>query len=457
MKNILNYIEKLENTNSRLEKEKILEEAFLSNCFELFEGFKLAYDSLITFGVKKIPQILEFEDDENSFLFEDFKKLANKLEKRELTGHAARDALIEAVNKSNPNLWNKFYRRILLKDLRCGVTETTINKVLKKLSKNNKNAKKYIIETFELQLATSIEDLSDINGLKYLDQKFDGVRIVAILNKENNSISIYTRNGKLNHNFTEIENSLQKVLENIDFSIVLDGEIISRSFQELMKQLNRKEKIDTKDAKFAVFDIIPYEDFKNKKSNIKLRNRHEMLVALEPMFQEFCKVTTKNKTEIRNVFVIPKLEVNLDSEEGKKSFNEFNLQTLEAGYEGIMVKDPECFYEFKRNKNWIKIKPTIEVTLKVVEVEEGTGRNQGRLGNFICEGEDLGYFIKVSVGSGFTDQQRTDFWKNKEKLIGELIEIQADMISKDSSEKEHYSLRFPRFKCFRTLDGESKI
>ena len=37
---------------------------------------------------------------------------------------------------------------------------------------------------------------------------------------------------------------------------------------------------------------------------------------------------------------------------------------------------------------WLKAKPFIEVTLEVVDVEEGTGRNEGRLGAIVCEGID---------------------------------------------------------------------
>ena len=83
------------------------------------------------------------------------------------------------------------------------------------------------------------------------------------------------------------------------------------------------------------------------------------------------------------------------------------------GYEGIMIKDPNSFYECKRSTTWLKSKPFIEISLKVTDFEEGTGRNTGRLGAIIAEGEDEGKFFKINVGSGFTDEQRLQYWGEK--------------------------------------------
>lgn len=450
------YIEALENDNSRLAKEAVLERAWEEGCVELFEGFALAYDSMITFGVKKVPEIIECDDEEGTFSHADFLSLAEKLRTRQLTGNAARDALRDAAEVCHALTWNKFYRRILLKDLRCGVSDTTVNKVLKKLGKKDKNALNYLIDKFELQLSVA-EELENITGTVLIDPKLDGVRIVAIMDKDTETVTMFTRNGKENTNFDHIENSLKKLFPHLPGSIVLDGEMISRSFQDLMRQVHRKQKVNTLDARFGVFDILPLSDFKKGICNIPLSERHDTLSALECMFQEFCRVTLADGNEVQNVFVIPKLEVDLDTDEGKRNLFEFNAQTLQAGYEGVMIKMPDSPYERKRTKSWLKVKPIIEVTLKIVDIEEGTGRNVGRMGNFICEGADLGYKIRVSVGSGFSDEEREQFWVNKDKLLGEMVEIVADTITKDQSDDEWFSLRFPRFKTFRGFEPGEKI
>ena len=99
---------------------------------------------------------------------------------------------------------------------------------------------------------------------------------------------------------------------------------------------------------------------------------------------------------------------------------------MEGGYEAEMIKDPDAIYECKRTHSWLKAKPFIEVTLKVVSVEEGTGRNKGRLGAVLVEGEDDGYEYSLSCGSGFSDIQRQEYWSKRSQLIGQLVEISAD-------------------------------
>ena len=101
------------------------------------------------------------------------------------------------------------------------------------------------------------------------------------------------------------------------------------------------------------------------------------------------------------------------------------------------------------------MKPFIEVSLTVVAVEEGTGKNVGKLGALVCEGVDDGKSIRVNVGSGFTDTDRDTFWNDSEALIGQLVEVRADAITQNQDGS--YSLRFPRFLHFRGFDNGEKI
>jgi DNA ligase-1 len=122
-----------------------------------------------------------------------------------------------------------------------------------------------------------------------------------------------------------------------------------------------------------------------------------------------------------------------------------------------MIKDVDAVYECKRSASWLKQKPFIEVSLSVVDVEEGTGRNVGKLGALICEGEDDGKTIRVNVGSGFTDSDRDEFWTDKEVLLGQVVEVRADAATKSQDSEDVYSLRFPRFLRFRGFAKGEKI
>ena len=127
---------KLEEDNSRLAKELILADAMHEGLDEFFEGVKMALDPLVTFGVKKVPERNDVLTGQG-LSWNNFKTLANQLINRELTGHAARDAIELAMGVATTEQWNMFYRRILIKDLRCGVSEKTVNKIAKEFPQYN--------------------------------------------------------------------------------------------------------------------------------------------------------------------------------------------------------------------------------------------------------------------------------------------------------------------------------
>ena len=98
--------------------------------------------------------------------------------------------------------WNYWYRRIIMKDLKCGLTETTINKVLKKIAKKDKRALQYIIPVFECQLAEAAKDFPNkMIGAKFLSPKLDGCRIITFLDYSKKDVTMYTRNGNISYNF----------------------------------------------------------------------------------------------------------------------------------------------------------------------------------------------------------------------------------------------------------------
>ena len=124
-------ITRLEADNSRLAKEAVLQSAMEEGLDEFFEGVRMALDPLVTFGVKQVPEKDEVISAQGCE-WKVFKQLADQLQARELTGHAARDAIELVMSSATAEQWNMFYRRILIKDLRCGVSEKTVNKIAKK-------------------------------------------------------------------------------------------------------------------------------------------------------------------------------------------------------------------------------------------------------------------------------------------------------------------------------------
>jgi DNA ligase-1 len=195
-----------------------------------------------------------------------------------------------------------------------------------------------------------------------------------------------------------------------------------------------------------LFDIIPLSEFKHGKSIMGQKRRSALLKQFKGIFDK-----------VGNIGVVPQTEIDLDTAVGEMQFMQFNKDAIDNGYEGIMIKDPNAIYECKRSVSWLKQKPFIEVSLSIVAVEEGTGKNQGRMGAIICEGEDDGKTIAVNVGSGFTDDQRTEYWNDKESLEGQIVEVRADAATRNQDSEDVWSLRFPRFLQFRGFVAGEKL
>ena len=427
-------IHALETHNSRLDKEAILKAAHDEGLPEFFEGLRMALDPLVTFGVKQVPERSDVLTGQG-LDWKVFVELAEKLQNRELTGHAARDAIELAMGVATTEQWNDWYRRILIKDLRCGVSEKTVNKVVPGT-----------VPVFTCALAhDSAKHEKKMTGKKQIEIKLDGVRVITVI--QGDKVEMFSRNGKQFHNFGHIIDEIKEVLKDypVPYPLVLDGEVMSANFQDLMKQVHRKDNVEANDAVLHLFDTIPLGCFQ---------------AGVWDKPQSFRSAITKAWVEehtdvLKHVQALDWETVDLDTEEGQKRFTELNKAAVEGGYEGVMIKDVDAPYECKRTHAWLKAKPFIEVTLEVKDVEEGTGRNEGRLGALVCAGEDDGRMVQVNCGSGFSDSDRDNFWNNRSALIGNLVEVRADAITQNQDGT--YSLRFPRFKTFRGFEVGEKI
>jgi DNA ligase-1 len=439
------WIRDLESSDSRLHKESVIEKALMASklgssnaqCF-LFNCYQ-AYNPYYVFGVKKVAETQGLHNRPNPWT--KFWALLEALRTRYITGHRARDSIESLSQEFDSIEWNNLARRVLIKDLRCGITEKTLNKVL--------GNTEYRIPVFTCQLAQdSTDQPKKLKGIKRLEVKLDGVRVLTVV--DGNNVSMFSRNGKESANFPQIADAVEDVRKHFQHGrgtggrIVLDGEIVGESFQKLMKQAHRKSDARTDGMVYHIFDIIPLDHFQEGHCNLPQHKRIEWLEkSKEQLLETSC------------LRIMPGLDVDLDTAEGHDIMNRFAQDAVAQGFEGIMIKSVDAPYECKRSDSWMKWKPTITVDLNIVGFEEGTGRNTGRLGAIICEGDDNDRRICVNVGSGFSDAVRDEYWANRDQLLGHLVEVQADAVTQNQDGS--YSLRFPRFVRFRGFEAGEKI
>jgi DNA ligase-1 len=442
------WIQKLNESDSRLHKEDVLQQALeaatlgSTNSITFLSYLKSCYNPFLTFGVKQIPDTVGITGADNPW--SEFNQLMIDLGQRKLTGHAARDAILELSERFDSEEWNTFLAPVLRRDMRCGISEKTINKICKKTD--------YEIPVFGCQLATNSEGRPEMKGIKRLEPKLDGVRaLFMVIPSDDGEVTTicFSRNGKQFDNFTHIEDQLRTNFINIVnacngtdqgrglvHGFVMDGEVIGNTFQELMRQARRKSDVQADDSVFNIFDIVPLADFRRGYWNAQLEKRIKLLEAMRTVVDD-----------MPNVELLPHLMVDLSTAEGQDQLHRYAVDQVNAGFEGIMIKEMQSPYQCKRSTDWMKWKPTITVDLEVIGVEEGTGRNVGRLGALVCAGIDDGKEIFVNVGSGLSDADRDEFWANRNVVIGRTVEILCDVITQNQDGT--YSLRFPRFVRFR--------
>jgi hypothetical protein len=192
------FITQLNEDNGRLHKEDVIKQALtaakLGNTVStnFLQGLKFCYNPYVTFGVKQIPESIGIVDAENPY--DEFFELLGSLWRRELTGHDARDAIAEMSERFDSEEWNLFLAPILRRDMRSGISSTTVNKICKGTD--------WEIPIFSCQLATNSEGRPEMKGTKRLEPKLDGVRVLMLVSMLDSGIyaTCYSRNGKVFEN-----------------------------------------------------------------------------------------------------------------------------------------------------------------------------------------------------------------------------------------------------------------
>ena len=435
-----NMLEDVQSTSSKSDKQAFIQAYIVDHAYkdEIRELLRLALSPYVRFGIASLPDIpvsaRPFTDDE---VMTETRALLTLLANRDLTGNAARDAVaahLAALDDSDGDgvSTREAVRRILLKDLRAGFSESTVNKVVKGC-----------IPVFECQLAHS--EMPELDQLEYpvmVQPKYDGVRCIAI--KRAGVVTLFSRNGIPFENFLELNDYLERKMPE---GVVLDGEVLHRTlsgedgYQKVMKRAKASPgKNDDIPITFRVFDGMSLSEWESQKCPRDTYMRYQGVSEFVDQLDEFELVqitpneVCSSQTDVQRVYA----------------------RHLADGWEGVIIKTLTGAYTFKRNKTWMKLKPFGSADLKVVGAFEGNGKYAGMLGGLICEGAHDGKTVHVEVGSGFTDYQRESFWRFRGDVIGKLAEVRFQAMIK-AQDSEIWSLRFPTFLRLRETDTVGKL
>lgn len=425
--------EQLASTSSRLDKESILSS---NKDNELLKQVAfLALDPFTQFYVKKIPDYTPNIGEGISLKFA--LDSIQDLSKRIVTGNAAIAHLksnLEALNAEDA----KVIERIIAKDLKCGASVSTINKIWPNL-----------IHEYPCMLCSGYDEKL-INTFKFpamVQLKMDGMRFNAIV--KDGTVEFRSRNGKEIQLLGYLADSFIALANNRN--IVFDGELLVVNDVGILDRqtgngiLNKAVKGTISDAEASrvratLWDAISYEDFKNGISNTSYKDRFESLQNAA----SFSGIQVVEYQTVQNI------------EDARTLFEHY----LNQGQEGIILKDLNGKWEDKRVKHQIKFKGELECDLEVIGYEEGTGKYVGKLGALVCRSRSTDTKpITVSIGSGFNDSNRDEFWNIRDSLIGKIVAVKYNARIKNKQGEE--SLFLPIFLELREdkdmADTESNI
>lgn len=322
-----------------------------------------------------------------------------------------------------------FLTSVFTKSLKLGVDVKLVNKAFGK----------GFIPVHEVMLGSSRDKLRLKDGEWFsLSQKLNGIRATYVQGK------MISRQGKEIKGLDHIIIPLKWVNNDIEEDMVYDGELIRKNVDSIPDNDNFRlttsivnaEGNDKSELEFVIFDCLPYKEFINGESKLKYKDRR---MELE------CAVAYIDTDAREDIRAVPIFYQGTDQSEIDKQLT----ITDELGYEGLML-NKDSVYECKRTTNLIKIKSFKHSDLRIVDVVEGEGKYVGVLGAIIVDYKGN----KVNVGSGFTDEQRKEYWAIKEELIGKIAQIKYKEVSKNKDTGLE-SLQFPVFEMLREKDEVS--
>lgn len=411
--NVCEKLDKLKNISGKNDKQTYIKEN--RDDTDFLDMLNIRVNPFIQLKVKTLPPFDYALAEHISLTYEVFKQLLDDLASGNINA-AMRLRVADTLSSGNYK-YSEILEGMVTKKLNLGV-DTAVNKALGY----------EFIPTFDVMLAAPLKDGVEVPIPCQADLKYDGVRCTAIV--ENSKCNLFTRQGRKMH-FPLIEKEIEQLAGPEDMTF--DGELEMASRTGISGVCNSNLKTgyvggSDNHIEYYIFDEIPTRIFKAK-GVTEIQSVRSMNLA-----KRFANTPQLKRVRLGETQTI----------HSKEKLQAVSNNYIANGFEGIIAKDPNAVYHYKRNKAWLKLKAINSVTLKVVATETGKGKRKGKVGALVCESDDG--MIQVNVGGGFSDDDIDTF--TKAPPIGKYIEVLYNVLIKGRS-SDTYSLFLPRFKEMR--------
>lgn len=148
------------------------------------------------------------------------------------------------------------------------------------------------------------------------------------------------------------------------------------------------------------------------------------------------------------------MQVGIYTPEGLEAAKE---TAADLGWEGLMLRR-DAPYKGGRTNDLLKVKAFLDQEFEVIGTDTGPFRAiiNGKeeelqvMTNVCIELVVDGKPYEVSVGSGFTIEERQKYFNDPSLIVGKRITVKYFGVTQNKS--GDYSLRFPIFKCIRDFE-----
>jgi DNA ligase-1 len=279
-----------------------------------------------------------------------------------------------------------------------------------------------MIKDFSVQLCKEI-DWDTVTYPCLVEVKRDGRRNIAVVIQ--GKVTHYSRNGKINENYHCFDEELVKIADHQD--VVFDGEVSgivtgdNREERRLsQQQANRKTNVDMSKQVYTVWDWLPLGTWKSQSKSNKLNFRFDTLLHAFKQYRDTTDVEDLRVRFTKWIYAKNRDEIIV-----------FYEKAIKAGCEGVVVKNLNSLYEFKRSSAWMKLKPEHTDDFKIVEVLEGKKSREGTLGSIVVDVK--GVKVRCGLGRGVSIADCKSLWRRRSKLIGMVAEITHGGFTLDGS------------------------
>lgn len=425
MSSILHIINQIAADPSRKAKEAILETN--KDNESLKAVFKACYDPTVQYYIKKIPEYdTSFQD---VLTIDQCLERLKYLASRNVTGNDAIMHLKSTLQSAHPTD-AVVIERIIQRDLKCGATDSTANKIWKGL-----------IPEFPYMRCSLVKDAKfdkwDWKKGAFSQIKADGMFCNADITDED--VTLTSRQGKelpgeKFRNLIEFigETSLTNVRLTGELLLERDGKILPREIGNGLIQAAVKGDYifgDNERPVYDVWDILPLDQcVPSGRIKTSYAERYSQLTSF----------FTEDNNDVRAIST--KIVYNLE----EAYVHYFELIAL--GYEGTIIKNPDGEWFDGTSRDQIKLKVECTVELEITGFNEGNGKNAATFGSIESKSSCGKLVVNVS---GFTDKERIDINARRDELMNTIMSVTFNNIMPPAG-SGIYSLFLPRFAEFRT-------